>query len=171
MRFSDIARRLTGFSTPLVGLSWQPPESEEQVARRVIAYLDDRRVLYQPSELEVPAHCAMSVLDIRRFVTAEIGSLDRQSPLAANLRAIRAACRKFLAVVDETAIDEGGWQYARPGRWGYQSWVFATALGELRGVVGIHVALTLIASRHGVEDDLARILPTEGDEGVDVTHT
>ena len=165
MRLSDIARRLTGFSTPLVGLSWQPPETEEQVARRVIADLEDRRVLYDPSELEVPAHCVISVLDIRRFVTAEIGSLDSQSPLAANLRAIRAACRKFLAVVDEA-----DWQYARPGRWGYQSWVFATALGELRGVVGIHVAL--IASRHGVhvEDDLPRIPPTEGDEGVDVTH-
>ena len=51
MKFSEIANRLTGISTPLVGVSWQPTDLEVSAARRVIAFLEDRRVLYAPDEL------------------------------------------------------------------------------------------------------------------------
>ena len=56
MKFSEIANRLTGISTPFGGASWQPAEMEIAAARRVIAFLEDRRVLYEPSEMEVPSH-------------------------------------------------------------------------------------------------------------------
>jgi hypothetical protein len=36
------------------------------------------------------------VLEIRRFLTVELQSLDRASDLAHSLRAMRAACRKFM---------------------------------------------------------------------------
>ncbi|MDE2346796.1 MAG: hypothetical protein KGL13_10065, partial [Gammaproteobacteria bacterium] len=65
MKFKDIAARLTGISSPIFGVSWKPPETERSVAKRVIAFLEDRRVLYSPSEMEVPDHCVESVLDIR----------------------------------------------------------------------------------------------------------
>jgi len=54
MRPSEIAKRLTGISTPFGGVSWVAPEAEVAVARRVIRFLEDRRVLYNPSELEQP---------------------------------------------------------------------------------------------------------------------
>ncbi len=37
------------------------------------AFLEDRRVLYAPDSLEVPSHCVESVLEIRRFLSAELG--------------------------------------------------------------------------------------------------
>jgi RHS repeat-associated protein len=64
MKFSEIANRLTGISTPLVGVSWQPTDLEVSAARRVIAFLEDRRVLYAPEEMEVASHCVDSVLEI-----------------------------------------------------------------------------------------------------------
>ena len=79
MKFSEIANRLTGISTPLVGVSWQPTDLEVSAARRVIAFLEDRRVLYAPDELEVPSHCVHSVLEIRHFLTGELGKLDKTS--------------------------------------------------------------------------------------------
>jgi len=42
MKFSEIANRLTGISTPFGGASWQPAEMEIAAARRVIAFLEDR---------------------------------------------------------------------------------------------------------------------------------
>jgi uncharacterized protein DUF6650 len=54
VKFSEIANRLTGISTPLGGVSWQSSDLEVSAARRVIAFLEDRRVLYAPDELEVP---------------------------------------------------------------------------------------------------------------------
>ena len=50
MKFSEIAGRLSGFSTPIFGVQWEPPVIDRDVARRVISFLEDRRVLYDPYE-------------------------------------------------------------------------------------------------------------------------
>src|SRR5271165_2743385 len=102
MKFSEIANRLTGISTPLVGVSWQSSDLEVSAARRVIAFLEDRRVLYAPEEMEMPEHCVRSVLEIRHFLSGELGKLETKSEFAASLRAMRAACRKFL---DRVGVD------------------------------------------------------------------
>jgi hypothetical protein len=96
MKFSEIANRVTGISTPVGGVSWQPAELEIAGARRVIAFLEDRRVLYEPGQMEVPSHCFHSFIEIRHCLTEELGKLGGDSELAASLRAMRAACRKFL---------------------------------------------------------------------------
>jgi uncharacterized protein DUF6650 len=62
MKFSEIVARLTGFSIPVCGVSWQPKEPEIDAARRIVTFLEDRRVLYSPSEMEMPDHCVQSVL-------------------------------------------------------------------------------------------------------------
>ena len=48
---------------------------------------------------------------------------------------------------------------ASHGHWA--SWVFTGALGEMRGVFGVHIAR--LAASHGldVEDELATIIPDE----------
>ncbi|MCK6430125.1 MAG: hypothetical protein L6Q72_13720 [Burkholderiaceae bacterium] len=161
MKFREIVSRVTGLSVPIFGAQWNPPEAECAVVRRVIAFLEDRRVLFAPSEMEVPHHCVESVLRIREFLTNELTKLDPAKEVALSLRAMRAACRKFLATVaaDERQIIRFG---AERGH--YASWVFNGALGELRGVFGIHVAR--LAASHGmdVEDELASILPAMADD-------
>ena len=162
MKFSEITTRLTGISCPVFGVQWNPPEADVVVARRLISYLEDRRVLYNPNELEVPAHCVESVLDMRRFLTHELGHGSLATEFDASLRAMRLACRKFLDAVqhDNGRVITYGFE-----RGHYASWFFLSALGELRGVFGIH--LTRIAAQHGldVEEPLASILPasSEGD--------
>jgi hypothetical protein len=162
VKFTEIAGRLTGISTPLGGVSWQATETEMAAARRVISFLEDRRVLYAPDELEVPAHCVHSVLDIRRSLTVELGKLDHGSELAASLRAMRAACRKFLERVGVDGRDAV--LYAnRHGHWA--SWTFYGALGEMRGTFGVHLARIAAEFKLDIEDALATILPAnaEGD--------
>ena len=157
MRFRDIARRLTGLSTPVFGVSWNPPKPEIEIARRVISHLEDRRVLFNPTEMEVPQHCVESIIGIRATLSEALSELDAQSQLAQSLRAMRAACRKFLDTVgaDPRVIEFG----ASPGH--FASWQFTGAVGELRGVFGLHLAQ--VAASHGldIEDDLASILPAE----------
>lgn len=158
LKFNEIASRLTGISIPIFGVSWNPPKPHVAVARRVITFLEDRRVLYIPSEMEDPHHCNLSIIEIRKFLTEEIAGLDSSSELSESLRAMRAACRKFLSKVgngrSEILIFGG-----HAGHWA--SWEFNGALGELRGVFGIHIAR--LAAHHGldVEDDLAAILPNQ----------
>ena len=161
MKFSEIAGRLTGISTPLGGVSWQATETEAAAARRVISFLEDRRVLYAPDELEVPAHCVHSVLEIRRFLTTELGKLENGSDLTASLRAMRAACRKFLERVSADG-DERTILYANhQGHWA--SWTFYSALGEMRGTFGVHLAPIAAQFKLDIEDNLASILPAKDD--------
>lgn len=158
MKFQEIANRLTGISIPIFGVSWNPPEAQVTIARRVVTFMEDRRVLYIPSEMEVPYHCVESVNQMREFLTKELLGIESSSELSASLRAMRAACRKFL---NEVGNEDGDLVRfgAHPGH--YASWIFNGALGELRGVFGIHIAR--LAAHHGldIEDELASILPTQ----------
>lgn len=163
MKFAEIINRLTGLSTPIFGISWKPPESERVVAKRVIAKLEDRRVLFNPSSVEVPEHCARSVIEIRHLLSDELGKLGNETHLAKSLRAMRAACHKFLDSVgkDEKIIRFGA------DRSHYASWEFIGAIGQLRGVFGVHLAQ--VAAQYGLDIDgeLASIIP--GPDGKDET--
>lgn len=164
MKFNEIANRLTGISTPLGGISWQVSESEISAARRVVSFLEDRRVLYAPDEMEVPSHCVHSVMDIRRFLSSELGKLDSGSEFAASLRAMRTACRKFL---ERVGVDgrEVALYANHHGHWA--SWTFYGALGEMRGTIGIHLARIATQFKLDIEDNLASILPATDAESSD----
>jgi len=164
MRPSEISGRMTGFSTPFFGVSWSPPTVDRDVARHVLAFLEDRRVLYVPSEVEMAEHCIESVVDIRRFLTDIIGHGGIANELATALRSMRAACRQFLTDMD-IRVDERTGLLHRHGRplqgspYGLQDYLLNQALGRLRGVFGIYVAQLAIAYDIDVEDGLASILP------------
>lgn len=161
MKFQEIICRVTGLSVPIFGIQWNPPEAHCVVARRVLTFLEDRRVLYVPSEMETPNHCVESVLRIREMLTGELGNLPATTELALSLRSMRAACRKFLATVeadDRRAVQFG----AEQGH--FASWIFNGAVGELRGVFGVHIARLAVSHGLDVESDLASILPAIPDE-------
>lgn len=50
MIFREIRERLTGISCPIFGVSWNPSETERTKAIKIIRFLEDRRVLYNPYE-------------------------------------------------------------------------------------------------------------------------
>jgi hypothetical protein len=156
MRAKEILSRLTGLNLGPLGAQWNPPEPEVFKARRILTQLEDRRVLYNPSSLEIPQHCVESVIEIRRLITSELGGLNDRSPLSNSLRAMRAACRKFLDHIQtsDRNLVPHGWDH---GHWA--SWDFNAALGELRGVFGVHVAQIAALYRLDIEQGLASILP------------
>lgn len=153
LTFQQIKSRLTGFSIPIFGISWQPDEAEISVAKRVIIELEDRRVLYSPYELEVPRHCINSVLEIRRMLTNEIGKVSQKSELYNDIQLLRSACRKFLDDIHTIERDLDNNNY------GVNSWFFLTALGELRGVFGIGVAKIAISYGLSLTGDIVKIIP------------
>ncbi len=153
--FKDIASKLTGFSTPFFGISWQPPETERKIAKSVVTFLEDRRVLYNPTEFELPQHCISSVVEIRHFLTEVMADLDQNSELMKNLRAMRSACRKFLDSAQKLENDRG----LNFSHKSYSAWVFYSSLGEMRGTFGMCLAQILLAYGLDIEKDLSTILP------------
>jgi hypothetical protein len=161
MKWSEITNHLTGISTPVFGVSWQPSDLEVSAARRVITYLEDRRVLYAADDAEVFEHCVQSVMDIRRFLTSELGKLDSKVEFAASLRAMRAACRKFL---DQVGIDGRDAILYANHRDHWATWTLFSSLGEIRGTFGVHLARIATQFKLDIEDRLATILPARDDD-------
>lgn len=156
LSFIDIKERLTGISCPFFGISWNPSESERKVAQKVIRFLEDRRVLYNPSELESPRYCIESVCRIREYLTSEMQQINSDSNLFSYMKAMRIACRKFLnrcSSKDDSFLDEARYNG------NFSSWVFGSALGEMRGTFGNMVAQISAAYGIDIEDDLATIIP------------
>jgi hypothetical protein len=164
MHYKEIVSRLTGFSIPIFGVSWNPPPAEISVARRVIAFLEDRRVFYNPYHMEMEYHCVDSILETRKFLTDTIGNLPEKSELASHLRAIRAACRQFLDTVGDPSHPGRPRRFHSP----FET-EFFQALGQLRAIAGIHIGALAVMFGLPVEGQLSEILPPPVAEGDDDT--
>lgn len=90
------------------------PGSERRAP--VITFLEDRRVLYARNSLEVPEHCVHSVLEIRHFLSDEVGKHDTGSGFVGSGESSSHAssCRRFL---DRVGVDSREVTlYAKPSR-------------------------------------------------------
>jgi hypothetical protein len=155
MKFKEIMSRITGLSCPIFGVSWNPKETERSIAKKIIVFLEAKRVLYIPSEMEVPYHCNLSVIEIRNFLTSELAKIEQESNLYNYVSAMRKACNKFLS----KCSDKNGDILGHGSCW--TSWIFTGALGEMRGTFGIMIAQIATAYGLNIEDDLSSILPNE----------
>lgn len=155
MKFNEVAARITGFSCPIFGISWVAPEHEVTVARRVLTYLEDRRVLYAPEEMELPIRCAQSVQEIRIYLTQELQKRQHTGLLEDSMRAMRTACRNFLSDVQR----DPDMLMSAHIHGHFQSWRFFSALGSLRATMGVYCARIAAAYGLDLEDGLARNVP------------
>lgn len=134
------------------------PESAVVIAKRVITFLEDRRVLYDPYNVQVAEFCVASVDKMRQFLTEQLFTSSLPDDLKNNMRAMRSACRKFMQKV---VIPPTG---SRPEYGFYDPQytpVLTEALGELRATFGRHVEI-LVAQYHitDIDEGLASTLPT-----------
>ena len=164
MKFKEIINRITGISTPIFGVSWTPEPVEREIARRTLDYLSDKRVLFNPYTFEMPEYCIASVREIRQHLTSQLSELADDSELKQSLRAMRAGCRRFLDRAETV------WSGKVKRKGGSVHWssdvgiVFISALGELRGVFGVHLAKVAVLHGLDIEPELSEILPPSPDD-------
>jgi hypothetical protein len=165
--FRDLASRVTFSTPPIFGVSasWTPSEPERNHIRRLIHFLEDRRVLFVPYHLEEVQEVNHSVGEIRQQLTATLQALPEKSYAAASIKAMRSASRSFMTGPREEFRHLSGWD-RRPwdhrrggGRDGGPS--FFMALGELRATFGMHLHALAVAYGIDVEPELAAIMPTD----------
>lgn len=151
--FASIGKKITGISTPIGGISWEPPALEADVVRKLVTFLEDRRVLYVPFIMEVPDQVTTSVLEIRKRLSEDLEKLDRSSPLAEKLRLMRSACMNFLTE------DPGS-------RHRFRLDDFFQRLGEFRSVFGILLGQLSAIYKIDLGEELASMVPelSESDE-------
>jgi len=153
----ELANRLTGISTPTGGISWKPLVDERDKARRLLVYLAGQRALHHPYNKEIGTFIVQSVLDTRERLTSDLEALSMDSLLRKILRAMQAACRKFL---DENESPSAGYG------WPYEAQLYCT-LGELRALLGIHIARIACAYDLELDACLGDIIPPEPEQEPD----
>lgn len=159
VRAKELRPRVSGFSIFPPNVEFELPEpgpDEREVIRSLLIYLEDRRVLFAPEAAEVPSHAIHSVNDLRAELTDALRQLDEDSPAVPTLRSMRAACRKFLEGLGPDFAEDRPLSVPRGG---YQDWVFWSALGELRGVMGVAIAGLAVRHQLNVNGPLTTILP------------
>jgi hypothetical protein len=133
--------------------------ADVEVARKVVAFVETRRVLFSTYTNEVPEQCVAPVLEIRAFLTDVIAQGRIAKELAGPLRVMRY-CISFLDRVGAVGQPEGAKRHLfREPRWRMHDYFFGEVLGELRSGVGMQVAIIAASFGLDVEDELARTLP------------
>jgi len=160
LKGQELAARLTGILTPMGRISWKPPVDERDKARRLLVYLAGQRTFHYPYDREIGTFIVQSILDTSERLTRDIKVLSMDSLLRKILRAMQAACRKFL---DENQSPSAG--YGEP----YQAQLLCT-LGELRALFGIHVARIAFTYDLEVDACLGDILPPEPEQEPNESH-
>jgi hypothetical protein len=150
----ELAARLTGILGPADKNGWKPPVEERDKARRLLLYLAGQRALHYPYDREIGTFIVQSILDTSERLTRDIEALSTDSLLRKILRAMQAACRKF---VNENQSPSAG--YGEP----YQAQLLCT-LGEVRALFGIHIARIAFTYNLEVDTCLEDILPPEPEQ-------
>jgi hypothetical protein len=150
-------RRLSGVEAYGLAAQWEFVEDDNEVARELILYLEDRRLLFGLRHVEDEQHCVQSALEIRKELGRLLARAKPGKQLESSMRAIQAACRDFL-----TAAGRDGERF-RGGFIAPGMDPFAVALTELRIRVGIHVALVAdFYNSIEIGEDLRKIIPGAG---------
>jgi hypothetical protein len=152
LKGKQLAKRLTGISTPIGGFSWTPPVDECDIAKQLLVFLEDRRALYEPYNMEVGPYVMDSIIDIRQRLTKDLEKISRSSVLGQSISAMRAECRKFLTDTQ----DDSRHRY----HWRMEGHIWET-LGKLRAICGLHIARIACAYDLEVEEQIIPILPEE----------
>lgn len=161
MKFTEIISRLNGVSTPIFGVSWTAPKADVTIAKKVILFLEDRRVLYARHEVEEPSRVVDSILQIRQFLTSVLGEGQIGRELESSLRTMRATCRKFL---DAYPYQPGDGRHHARYYGGFHDAGLNQALGEFRGSMGHSVAFLAVKYGIDIEAPLDQILPVNDEE-------
>lgn len=126
-------------------------EADKQLFREFLIFLEDRRVLYNPMEAEVPNHAVESVLKIRRELVSLRQRANRTTLLFDVSSRLQAACRRFLDVLDGPDGNVSK-PFESPFGNGLR---FIDALGQLRGTFGENLEILSIYFDESLPETLA----------------
>lgn len=145
--------QLKGYASTLELL--KPITLEIDLSKQLIDFFDDRRIIYDLYEQEVPRHGMHSVLNIRTELTRIRKQLGQTSSLYLRVEKMQNACKKFFSELSLVDLDN---LRCDPRN---SDWIkFVTTLSELRKIIGIHIAELSSKYKITLSEDLKTIMPT-----------
>lgn len=126
------------------GAGWEWVDTDAEIVRRLVVFLEAKRALSNSYDLEVVDYVIESVIEIRDELTATLRQLDGDAGAARALRLMRESCNGFLTAA----------QRERRSLWPD----FFVRLGELRGVFALYLGALCAVYDVEVHGPLAEIV-------------
>ena len=111
--------KITGVSVPFGGVSWEYTEPEKKYIQDLFFYLESKRVLTNPMDMEIKAWCEQSAIEIRNTLDSVLSKADYHQDTINCIRSMMNACNVFLddmRKVDITGIiyknNHGDWEHS-----------------------------------------------------------
>jgi hypothetical protein len=155
-RWEQVASRITGFSVPIFGLSWNPPIPDRTAAERAITDFEGRGLLYADFQWEMPDQCYADAAALREELTEQMKTLSRDAPVFRQLDAIRDPCRLFRNKLRLQGVEQVSDHAKLQDR---QKAKYLQALGALRDASGQQIMLLCVQYGVDVAAHLASALP------------
>ena len=170
--FDDLKQTISGFSTPLFGVSYNPSEGEREIAKELISFLEKQKALYDPfiknilTYGEVPVYMVKYLLPASDQLSVFINKANDMEFLNTSITSMLVAFRKFFTTCQSIGVgfnfslgkgilDQKNSTCDRAA----SCYTFFVAIGELRGVFGEHIAKLLLAYGLDIDEKLAELLP------------
>lgn len=130
--------RTTGISTPIGGISWEYTETEKQEVQKLFFFLESKRLLTNPTEMEVKRWCIESALEIKHKLVDTLSEYDFSKDTIVCIRSMLEACNDFLDKLD-TVKGTGIFYKNQNGDW--ENSAFSSAMKQFRNVFREHINL------------------------------
>jgi hypothetical protein len=156
--WNNVFSRITGFSIPVLGLEWQPPVRERDVAAKALTYIESRNVLNVSFEKEEsPKRTYYDAEKIRDELTEVMQEVSRDTDVFRQLDALRVACSIFRRRLREGKLEE--YSHSSPIPDEVRKAQFLQALGGYRDACGRQILALCVTYRINVPANLASCLP------------
>jgi hypothetical protein len=145
--------RPSGVSAFGFGLDMETRPSDAELARGVLAFLEDRRILWEDMRFEIPEECLRSAEKTRDYLTSAIQVPGIGAAYAQLLAEVRQLFTVFM-------MHENRHRYMHGGPFGPDE--LSLALGNLRSAVGERIAEMSVAFDLAVGPNLQSVVPDSG---------
>jgi hypothetical protein len=137
--------RLTGISSPYGGVSWEKATSPTDRFKYLFLFLESKRILVNPIEMEIKDQCLRSVLEIRQALVEVTKDVDFPDADIGDVRQMINACNAYLDDVEPMNLT--GVIYKKGGNWADMA--FDAAMKKFRNV--FRNVIAEIGKRHRIK--------------------
>ena len=120
--------KLNGISTPVGGFSWNKQVSSKDRFKHLFVFLEPKRILTNPIEMEIADWCIHSVLEIKNALVNIMKDVEFSDKEINIIRNMLNACNEFLDLVNPKR--DSGIIYKNGNKWADVG--FDTAMKDFR---------------------------------------
>lgn len=88
--------KINGVSIPIFGISWEYTESEKTAIKNLFIFLESKRLLVDPIKMELPDECALSAIEIKKFIVDLLINYTFSIDTENCLKSMLDSCNEYL---------------------------------------------------------------------------